>query len=76
MTQNMLSIINYFDYFSTEQHDKLFRSTLTINDKQFSSAFWEKNKKFAEQGASLVALFHYNLVTEKQLNENGSMMLS
>lgn len=68
--------MNYFNYFSTEQQDKLFRSTLTINDKQFSSAFWEKNKKYAEQGASLVAMFHYKLVTENELNENGSMMLS
>lgn len=59
--------------YETEQKDKLFRSTLSLNGKKYSSLFWEKNKKFAEQGAALVALLHLGLVSDKELIENGSM---
>lgn len=62
-----------FPKYSTEQKGCLFRSTITVGDKKYSSTFWEKNKKFAEQGASLVACLHYNLVTKDELIKNGSM---
>jgi tRNA-dihydrouridine synthase 2 len=65
--------LRLFPKYSTEQKGILFRSTLTVGDKKYSSTFWEKNKKFAEQGASLVACLHYNLVTRDELIQNGSM---
>jgi tRNA-dihydrouridine synthase 2 len=65
--------LRIFPKYTTEQKGCLFRSTLMIGDKKYSSTFWEKNKKFAEQGASLVACLHYNLVTKEELIQNGSM---
>lgn len=65
--------LRLFPKYTTEQKGCLFRSTLTIDGKKYSSTFWEKNKKFAEQGASLVACLHYNLVTRDELIQNGSM---
>ena len=62
-----------FPKYTTEQKGTLFRSTLMIGEKRYLSTFWEKNKKFAEQGASLVACLHYNLVTREELIQNGSM---
>jgi tRNA-dihydrouridine synthase 2 len=56
-----------------EQKKSLFRSLLTIGDKKYMSSFWEKNKRSAEQCASLVACLHLNLVTRQQLIENGSL---
>lgn len=57
----------------TEQRDKLFRSTLTLSKKKYSSTFWEKNKKSAEQGAALVCLLHLEMVSKQDLMDNGSM---
>lgn len=59
--------------YRTEQNDKLFRAVLKLGDKQYSSLFWEKNKKFAEQGASMVCLLHLGLSKKEELIENGSM---
>lgn len=58
----------------TEQNSKLFRSIITVQGKKYSSTFWEKNKKNAEQGAALVCLLHLGLVNEKDLIENGTMI--
>lgn len=57
----------------TEQNERLFRSTLTLETKKYSSTFWEKNKKNAEQGAAMVCMLHLGLVTREELIENGSM---
>lgn len=60
--------------YDTEQVSKLFRTILTFNGKKYTSSFWEKNKKFAEQGAALVCLFHLGLTTEDELKKVGSIM--
>ncbi|KAJ2953598.1 hypothetical protein O0L34_g1203 [Tuta absoluta] len=60
--------------YKTEQVEKLFRSILTLNDKKYTSTFWEKNKKFAEQGAALVCLFHLGLVSQEELIKLGSVI--
>lgn len=57
----------------TEQRDRLFRATMTLQDKKYSSLFWEKNKKFAEQGAAMVCLLHLGFLTKSELLENGSI---
>jgi tRNA-dihydrouridine synthase 2 len=59
--------------YTTEQRDKLFRSTMTLENKKYSSLFWEKNKKFAEQGAAMVCSLHLGLITKKELLDNGSI---
>lgn len=40
----------------TWQKDKMFRSVVTVKGESFSSESWEKNKRFSEQAAALVAL--------------------
>ena len=42
--------------YSVEQQDKQFRARVKLGDDYYSSLSWEKNKKFAEQGAALVAV--------------------
>lgn len=54
--------------------DKLFRSILTLDGKKYSSSFWEKNKKFAEQGAALVCINSLGLIDDDQLIKDGSML--
>ncbi|XP_075992246.1 dihydrouridine synthase 2 [Anticarsia gemmatalis] len=60
--------------YETQQVEKLFRTIITFNDKKYTSSFWEKNKKFAEQGAALVCMFHLGLVTEDDLVKFGSII--
>ncbi|CAB3231091.1 unnamed protein product [Arctia plantaginis] len=60
--------------YETQQVEKLFRTILTFNDKKYTSTFWEKNKKFSEQGAALVCMFHIGLVTEEELIKFGSII--
>ncbi|KAG6454040.1 hypothetical protein O3G_MSEX008486 [Manduca sexta] len=60
--------------YDTQQVSKLFRSILTFNNKKYTSSFWEKSKKFAEQGAALVCLLHLELITEEELIKNGSII--
>lgn len=60
--------------YDTQQVQKLFRTILTFNGKKYTSSFWEKNKKFAEQGAALVCLFYLGLTTENELKKIGSIM--
>ena len=40
----------------TRQTDKTFRSFVSVDGKLFYSESWEKNKKYAEQAAAIVAL--------------------
>lgn len=58
----------------THRCDKLFRSICSYDGQRFSSSFWEKNKKQAEQGAALVALLHLGELSEETLRENGSLL--
>uniref|UniRef100_A0A2A4JSU6 DRBM domain-containing protein n=1 Tax=Heliothis virescens TaxID=7102 RepID=A0A2A4JSU6_HELVI len=60
--------------YETQQVEKLFRTIITFNGKKYTSSFWEKNKKFAEQGAALVCLFHLGIVTEEDLVKLGSII--
>ncbi|KAK4878980.1 hypothetical protein RN001_007126 [Aquatica leii] len=60
--------------YETIHEDKLFKSVLTLNGKKYSSTFWEKNKRFAEQGAALVCLCSLGLVDVDTLIENGSIL--
>ncbi|XP_034828139.1 tRNA-dihydrouridine(20) synthase [NAD(P)+]-like isoform X1 [Maniola hyperantus] len=67
---------NGFDLpsYKTHQIEKLFCSVLTFNGQIYTSTFWEKNKKFAEQGAALVALFHLKVIREEDLINYGSII--
>jgi len=42
--------------YSTESKDKRFRSIVTVDNQMFQTDVWEKNKKFAEQGAALACI--------------------
>lgn len=58
----------------TQQEDKLFRTICTFDGKKYASTYWEKNKKFAEQGSALVCLLGLNMVKEEDLIKNGSIL--
>lgn len=60
--------------YDTQQIEKLFRTIITFNGKKYTSSFWEKNKKFAEQGAALVCLHSLGLVSEDDLIKFGSII--
>ncbi|XP_053625320.1 tRNA-dihydrouridine(20) synthase [NAD(P)+]-like isoform X2 [Plodia interpunctella] len=60
--------------YETQQIEKLFRTIITFDGKRYTSTFWEKNKKFAEQSAALVCLYKLGLVTEEQLIILGSVI--
>ncbi|XP_055373652.1 tRNA-dihydrouridine(20) synthase [NAD(P)+]-like [Condylostylus longicornis] len=60
--------------YETFQKDKLFRTKLKYNGKRYASTFWEKNKKYAEQGAALVCILFIGLVSEESLIKNGSIL--
>lgn len=60
--------------YETQQVEKLFRTILVFNNIKYTSSFWEKNKKFAEQGAALVCLFYLGLVSEDELRKSGSII--
>ncbi|XP_034946812.1 tRNA-dihydrouridine(20) synthase [NAD(P)+]-like [Chelonus insularis] len=57
----------------TWYENKLFRSVVVVDDKKYSSTYWEKNKKRAEQGAALVCLCKLGVINEGHLKENGSL---
>ncbi len=42
--------------YATEQTDKTFRTVVTVAGHKFSSESWEKNKRYSEQAAAIVAL--------------------
>ncbi|XP_017882143.1 tRNA-dihydrouridine(20) synthase [NAD(P)+]-like isoform X2 [Ceratina calcarata] len=58
--------------YNTQQKGKLFRSIVTVDGRKYGSSFWEKNKKWAEQGAALVCLFSLDLVNKKSFIANGN----
>lgn len=60
--------------YQTQQQDRLFRSIMTFDQKQYTSTYWEKNKKFAEQSAALVGLLHLGLMDRETLIKNGSIL--
>lgn len=60
--------------YETRQVEKLFSTVITFNDKKYTSSFWEKNKKFAEQGAALVCLYHLGIVKKEDLIRFGSII--
>ncbi|XP_013185481.1 tRNA-dihydrouridine(20) synthase [NAD(P)+]-like isoform X2 [Amyelois transitella] len=60
--------------YETQQIEKLFRTVITFDGQKFTSSFWEKNKKFAEQGAALVCLHKLGLVSEEDLIKLGSVI--
>lgn len=59
--------------YDTRQEDKLFKSVVTVNHKKYSSSYWEKNKRWAEQGAALVCLCALGIVSKEELMRNGSI---
>ncbi|XP_058442755.1 tRNA-dihydrouridine(20) synthase [NAD(P)+]-like [Malaya genurostris] len=54
--------------------NKLFRAIVKVADGKYSSSFWEKSKKFAEQSAALTCLYHLGIESKEKLIENGSMI--
>lgn len=60
--------------YHTEQEDKLFRSVVLVDKKKYSSSFWEKNKKWAEQGAALVCLCALGVTDVEKLAKDGSII--
>lgn len=60
--------------YETHQEEKLFRTIVMFNGQTFASTFWEKNKKFAEQGGALVCLCSLGLINENDLIKNGSLL--
>lgn len=59
--------------YTTEQEDRLFQSVVSFQNQKYASSYWEKNRRFAEQGAALVCILGLGLVTEEDLIENGSL---
>jgi tRNA-dihydrouridine synthase 2 len=59
--------------YETQEHDRMFRSILTLGEKKYSSTFWDKNKKCAEQSSAMVCLLHLGMLKKEDLIENGSM---
>lgn len=60
--------------FVTQQQDRLFRSVMAFDKKKYTSSYWEKNKRFAEQSAALVGLLHLGLIDREILIKNGSIL--
>ncbi|XP_043283785.1 tRNA-dihydrouridine(20) synthase [NAD(P)+]-like isoform X2 [Venturia canescens] len=60
--------------YDTWYEDKLFRSVVTVDGKKYSSTFWEKNKKWAEQGAALVCLCALNIIDKETLRKSGNLL--
>lgn len=60
--------------YNTRQEDKLFCSVVTVDGRKYGSSFWEKNKKWAEQGAALVCLYFLGVIDEKSLSASGNII--
>lgn len=60
--------------YATNQEDRLFQTVITFQDKKYASSYWEKNKRFAEQGAALVCLLGIGLVKEEDLIKKGCLL--
>lgn len=48
---------------------------MRIGGQEFASGYWEKNKKFAEQGAALAAMLALGLVSRESLITGGSLIV-
>ena len=46
----------FLSRYTVERQDKQFRGRVQVGEEVYASTSWEKNKKFAEQGAALVAV--------------------
>ncbi|XP_049857294.1 tRNA-dihydrouridine(20) synthase [NAD(P)+]-like [Schistocerca gregaria] len=62
--------------YNTQQEEKLFKSVVTLNGKKYSSSYWEKNKRRAEQSAALTCLCELEIVDVAELVKNGSVRKS
>lgn len=60
--------------YDTVQEDKLFQSIVTVDGKKYSSSYWEKNKKWAEQSAALVCLITLGLLDADMLKKAGCIL--
>ncbi|CAL1687743.1 unnamed protein product [Lasius platythorax] len=60
--------------YNTRQEDKLFCSVVTVDGRKYGSSFWEKNKKWAEQGAALVCLYFLGVIDEESLSASGNII--
>lgn len=60
--------------YEIQRFDKLFRAICSFDGKKYASTFWEKNKKYAEQGSALVCLLNLGLMEESELIKNGSIL--
>ncbi|CAG9768520.1 unnamed protein product [Ceutorhynchus assimilis] len=68
--KNKLKVPTY----SIIREDKLFRAVATLDGKKYSSSYWEKNKRFAEQGAALACCVALGLIDRQNLINNGSIL--
>lgn len=59
--------------YTTQKEDRLFHSVVSFQNQKYSSSYWEKNKRFAEQGAALACILELGLVNEADLIKNGSL---
>lgn len=60
--------------YTTQQEGRLFQSVISFQNQRYASSYWEKNKRFAEQGAALVCILSLSLVSEGDLLKNGSLI--
>lgn len=60
--------------YEVTQKVKLFRAIVLVGDTKYSSSFWEKSKKYAEQSAALTGLLHLGILSKEKLIENGTMI--
>lgn len=60
--------------YETEQRHKLFRSVMKFEGKEYATSYWEKNKKFAEQGAALAGMLALGLISREDLVNSGSLV--
>lgn len=60
--------------YETEQRHKLFRSVMRFDGQEYATSYWEKNKKFAEQGAALAGMLALGLICREDLFNSGSLV--
>lgn len=61
-------------HYTTIQEDKLFQSVVCVNGKKYSSSYWEKNKRWAEQGAAIVCLLELGVLDREEFIKNGCLL--
>ncbi|CAB0029536.1 unnamed protein product [Trichogramma brassicae] len=60
--------------YTSINEDKLFRAIVVVDGKKYGSTFWEKSKKWAEQGAALVGLCALGVIDEATLTNDGNLL--